>query len=139
MTGEDILIWFTRALVGASATGLILLLKWQRETNTSVAVMRHDLDEVKGRDGGAPALAARLDKLEAARAEHSERIAVIRTDLNAAPGHEDLQRLHDRISKLGDAQTEMQRDIATALEGIKGIRTAVDRLHDHHLTGEARA
>ena len=54
----DLLAWLTPAL----ATGMVMLLRWQRQMNADVAVMRRDLGEVD-------AFAARLGKLERAHAD----------------------------------------------------------------------
>ena len=138
MTGETFLIWLGRGVVtvvvGACAALFIRLRKAEERAGRT----DERLKSLEGRDADAT-LAGRLNAVERDQADHDKRIAVMAAELEAAPGHEDLQRLHDRISKIGDQQSEMGRDIATALEGIRGIRTAVDRLHDHHLTGEARA
>lgn len=45
------------------------------------------------------------------------------------PTHADLQLLHNRISSASNATGEVEKSVAALTESIKGVRTAVDRLH----------
>lgn len=76
----------------------------------------------------------RLDEHEDKLAEHDIKFAVIDQRLKSQPTHEDIQRVHDRISVVGTNQAKTREDIAALLEGMKGIRVAVDRLHADRLS-----
>ncbi len=55
--------------------------------------------------------------------------AEINTKLDYLPRHDDLQKLHDRISKNGAATAEATTAVATLSTEVRGLREAVDRLH----------
>ncbi len=55
--------------------------------------------------------------------------ARIEVHLGHLPKHDDLQMLHDRISKNGAATGEATAAVAGLSADVKGLREAVDRLH----------
>ena len=84
---------------------------------------------------GMREMPSRLDEIEKKFHGHDKTIAEMRERLRAAPGHDDLQALHDRISRLTESQARTREDVAKALEAIQGVRQAVDRLYEHELKG----
>lgn len=75
----------------------------------------------------------RLDEHEDRLGGHDIEFAVIKQRLESQPTHQDIQRVHDRISVVGTNQAKTREDIAALLEGMKGVRVAVDRLHTDRL------
>lgn len=76
-------------------------------------------------------------------AEIENELTKIQCSLDAAPNRADIDKLHDRISKLGGTVTDVRESISGLKESVVGLkdavggaRKAIDRLTDHHLKSD---
>ncbi len=107
--------WVVRGIVGAlvAAFGALFLRVRTNEKELAVANKALERYERTEKDvGEMKTLTARIDE----RLKH-------------LPTHDDLQRLHDRISKNGQSTAETKQELAALNESMRGLRSAVDRLH----------
>ena len=112
---SDVETWAVRGAVGAVVAALTGLFLRVRTNESRLAVAEKTL--------------ARAEKTEAEVGELRVVNARIIERLEHLPTHADLQLLHDRISRNGEAQQETKNEVAAIGESIKGVRAAVDRLH----------
>lgn len=112
---SDVETWAVRGAVGAVVAALTGLFLRVRTNESRLAVAEKTL--------------ARAEKTEAEVGELRVINARIIERLEHLPTHADLQLLHDRISRNGEAQQETKNEVAAIGESIKGVRAAVDRLH----------
>lgn len=75
----------------------------------------------------------RFEQHGAVLQQHGAELITIREQLKAQPTHGDLQMLHDRISAGNQSLAATREDVAALLEGLKGMRRAIDRLNDYHM------
>ena len=59
--------------------------------------------------------------------------ARIEERLRHLPTQADLERLHERISKNGNATSDVRQQVAALGESVKGVRSGVDRLQELEL------
>ena len=90
---------------------------------------RQDVDEVR---------INRLQETEREVTELKVTNARILERLEHLPTQSDLQLLHDRISRNGQTNEQTAKDVAVMTESMKGVRTAVDRLHRLEEARESR-
>lgn len=77
--------------------------------------------------------ARRLDELTVTVAEHAKLFVKIEGQLQHSPTHEDLDRLHDRISKGNDSLAETRVDVAKLLATSEATGAAINRIQSHLL------
>ncbi|ANK79404.1 MAG: hypothetical protein TEF_00325 [Rhizobiales bacterium NRL2] len=65
--------------------------------------------------------------------EHDKRLQELELRHQYAPGHEDLQRLHDRVSNVKDAVTAMASEVQGAHADIGGLKRLMEILVRHHI------
>ena len=118
----DLEAWAARAVVSAVVAGLAGIFLRLRKVESRLEVAESTLD--------------RFEKAEQVLGEIRVTHARILERLEHLPKHSDLDRLHDRISKNGDAQQETGRQVAAMNEAMSGVRSAVDRLHALELRRE---
>lgn len=112
---ENAAEWIFRGVAGALVAAFAALFMRVRTNEKDLAVAnkalrRYEQTETDVTD--LKMLTARIDE----RLKH-------------LPTHGDLQRLHDRISANGTSTNDAKQEIAGMREEMKGLRTAVDRLH----------
>ena len=123
-------------LVGWVVAGIVA---HKRATKDEIKKINDRIDALGETPAGIRDVRERLDGVEKEFHDNDKTLIAMRERLKAAPGHDDLQTLHDRIGRLSESQTRTREDVAKLLEAVSGVRRAVDRLHDHHLTGEAKS
>lgn len=107
--------WAVRGIVGALVAAFAALFLRVRTNEKDLAVANKALE--------------RYERTEGDVVQMKELTARIDERLKHLPTHSDLQRLHDRISKNGQSTSETRQELAALNESMKGVRSAVDRLH----------
>lgn len=65
--------------------------------------------------------------------DHDKRLQELELRHQYAPGHEDLQRLHDRVSDVKDKVTDVASELRGAHSDIAGLKRSMDILVRHHI------
>ena len=113
--------WIFRGIAGALVAAFAALFLRVRTNEKDLAVANKSLQRYEQTEkdvGEMKMLTTRIDE----RLKH-------------LPTHSDLQRLHDRISKNGESTSAAQQELAALNESVKGVRSAVDRLHQIEMGG----
>ena len=108
--------WLARGAVSAMVAAIAGLFLRVRTNEGRLGIAEKTLQRYEATEkvvGDIRLLTARID----------ERLAHL-------PKHGDLERLHDRISKNGNATAETTTAVAELTADVRGLRDAVDRLHD---------
>lgn len=112
---ENAAEWIFRGIAGALVAAFAALFMRVRTNEKDLAVANKTLRRYERTEDdvtGLKMLTARIDER-----------------LKNLPTHSDLQRLHDRISANGNATNDAKQELAAMNESLKGLRSAVDRLH----------
>lgn len=116
---SDIVDWIVAGTVGVLVTACAGLFVRLRTNETRLAVLEAAEERNKGVEKAVSDLAI-------VNAQIVER-------LQHLPTKDDLQLLHNRVSKNGDATNAAAVDIGKMSESMRGLRQAVDRLHQLEL------
>jgi peptidoglycan hydrolase CwlO-like protein len=65
--------------------------------------------------------------------DHDKRLQELELRHQYAPGHEDLQRLHDRVSDVKDRVTDVATEVQGAHADISGLKRLMEILVRHHI------
>ena len=107
------------AVVGVALTAVVLAIGWLAKTVMQNA--RH---------------VAEIPDLRAKNDLNARDITRLDEAIKRSPSHEDLDRIHDRISKCNEGVTETRVAVAEMSAHLVGLRKAVDRLTEVHLDRE---
>ncbi len=121
---SDIESWFVRGGITAAIAALVGLFMRVRTNESRLAVLEKEDErnrETQGEVGDLKVLAAEIN-----------------TKLDYLPRHDDLQRIHDRISKNGTATSATREEIAALKAEVEGTREAVKRLEQAELNRGSR-
>ena len=121
---SDIETWAFRSAVGAMVAGLAGLFLRVRTNEAKLAVAEEKL--------------RRTADVEREVSEMKVLNARIMERLEHLPTQGDLQMLHDRISRNGEAVNGVGQQMAGTAEAISGLRQSVDRLHALELAREQK-
>ena len=59
---------------------------------------------------------------------HSERLVRVEERIGVAPGEDEIQRLHDRISSVKEDVSSIRESVAGITSDVRGLRSAIDRI-----------
>lgn len=112
---SDLETWAFRGAVGAVVAALAGLFLRVRTNESRLAVAEKTLDRYEATE----------------KAVHDIKVLTARIEVHLGhlPKHDDLQQLHDRISKNGKATGEATAAVTGLSADVRGLREAVDRLH----------
>ena len=112
---SDLLAWLTPALASAAATGMVMLLKWQRATTTHVAILRRDVEALA--DGAA------LEAVQEAHQALAARMARLEADM---PAPEAASRIHQRLDDLNSTVSHVEGE-------LKQLNRSIHLIQEHLL------
>lgn len=112
---SDIEAWAVRGAVGAVVAALAGLFLRVRTNEARLSVAEKTLE--------------RYEVTERTVNDIKVLTARIEVHLGHLPKHDDLQQIHERISKNGRATNEAATAVAGLSADVRGLREAVDRLH----------
>ena len=111
----DVETWTVRGLIAVLITALSGLFLRVRTNETRLAVIEARLEKTDG-------VPDTLKDVEITLARLDERMVHL-------PKSRDLQLIHDRISKNAETGNRTKESVIALNESVKGLRSAVDRLH----------
>lgn len=118
MTGMDDASFWLDLIYKVGTVGVLLWLAIAQRA----AANKAEIDRVERTTGTAiTGLENRVTHLEA-RAE-------------SGPTHDDLQKIHDRISKGNDLTSSLRADVSRLNEGMDNVKRALDLLNRTHMKG----
>ena len=122
---SDVETWAVRAAVMGVIAALGGLFLRVRTNESRLAVAEKSLERYEGTEKTVHTIDVTLARID--------------TTLQHLPKHDDLQRIHDRISSNGSKTGAAASAIAGLTSEVEGLRTAVDRLHTIELNRENKA
>lgn len=76
--------------------------------------------------------ATAIQKLDERLDDHAERLIHLEERHEASPGYQDLDKIHDRISKCNDALNSLRESAAALHADMKNVVRKIDLLDRHH-------
>lgn len=93
-------------------------------------------DEIKaGVDGVKTELSYRISSVTETANDHANRLTALETSFRHMPKHEDMEKLHVRISEVRKDTAKMAESLASATATLQAIEKNVDLLNRHRISG----
>ena len=105
------------------------LIWWHSRSKASKDEIANSVNLVKTELSGQINLVADVTNV------HGNRLTKLETSLEHMPKHEDMEKLHDRISEVKNNTAKIATDVSAVTASVKAIARNVDLLNQHKMSG----